>query len=124
MGWRPDEFAAFGLDVHQRGARTDEMLDVMNRLWSGERATYRGPFFELDDVRLMPPPVQQPRPTTWIGGHGPAAMRRAARFGDGIVGVYIKPVEYEQYCLELDACGRDAASPGWPAVWKLLHGVA
>lgn len=106
VGWRPDEFAAFGLDVHERGARTDEMLEVMNRLWSGETVTHKGRFFDLDGVRLMPPPVQQPRPTTWIGGHGRAAMRRAARFGDGIVGAYIKADEYALYLDELDACGR------------------
>ena len=109
VGWRPDEFAAFGLDVHQRGARTDEMLEVMNRLWAGGPVDFHGRFFDLDGVVLMPPPVQRPRPRTWIGGHGRAAMRRAARYGDGIIGAYVTPEEHAMYLEELAAAGRDPA---------------
>jgi probable F420-dependent oxidoreductase len=109
VGWRADEFAAFGRDLHERGARTDEMLEVMNRLWAGDVVTHHGRAFDLDGVRLMPPPVQRPRPRTWIGGHGRRAMRRAARFGDGIIGAYVKPEEHATYLEELAACGRDPA---------------
>ena len=107
VGWRPEEFAAFGSDLHERAATTDEALEVMNRLWSGEPVTFEGRRFRLDGVRLMPPPVQRPRPPTWIGGYGRAAMRRAARFGDGIVGAFVTPETYRIYVEELAAAGRD-----------------
>jgi probable F420-dependent oxidoreductase len=107
VGWREEEFAAFGSELGERGATTDEALEVMNRLWSGEPVTFEGRCFRLDGVRLMPPPVQRPRPPTWIGGYGRAAMRRAARFGDGIVGAFVKPETYRLYHEELAAAGRD-----------------
>ena len=61
VGWREEEFAAFGSDIHERAATTDEALEVMNRLWSGEPVTLHGRRFRLDGVQLMPPPVQRPR---------------------------------------------------------------
>jgi alkanesulfonate monooxygenase SsuD/methylene tetrahydromethanopterin reductase-like flavin-dependent oxidoreductase (luciferase family) len=109
VGWRQEEFDAFGAELAERARDTDEALDVMNRLWSGDRVTFEGRRFRLDGVRLMPPPVQRPRPRTWIGGHGPAAMRRAARFGDGIVGAYVTPEANALYLGALAAAGRDPA---------------
>jgi alkanesulfonate monooxygenase SsuD/methylene tetrahydromethanopterin reductase-like flavin-dependent oxidoreductase (luciferase family) len=81
-GEYPPEFAAAGASVAGRGARTDEALDVLVRLLSGETVTARGEFGVLDGLRLDPPPVQRPRVPLWVGGRQPAAMRRAGRFAD------------------------------------------
>jgi probable F420-dependent oxidoreductase len=76
------EFAAFGEadDARERAARLDEGLAVLTRLLSGEEATHRGARYTVDGVALAPPPVQRPRVPIWIGGHSPAALRRAARW--------------------------------------------
>jgi probable F420-dependent oxidoreductase len=77
------EFDAVGIPVQTRGRRTNEMLAVMKRLWTEEHVTHHGDFFDLEDVTLLPHPVQQPHPPIWVAGRSEAAMRRAAVLGDG-----------------------------------------
>ena len=77
------EFDAVGVDVHTRGKRTDEMLQVMKRLWTEEHVSHHGDFFDFDDVTLLPFPAQKPNPPVWVSGRSDAAMRRAALMGDG-----------------------------------------
>jgi alkanesulfonate monooxygenase SsuD/methylene tetrahydromethanopterin reductase-like flavin-dependent oxidoreductase (luciferase family) len=90
-GEYPPEFAAAGVPVAGRGARTDEALAVLVRLLCGERVTAQGEFGSLQDLRLDPPPVQQPRPPLWVGGRKPAAMRRAGRFADTWLPYMVSP---------------------------------
>ena len=77
------EFDAVGVDVHTRGKRTDEMLQVMKRLWTEEHVSHHGEFFDFDDVTLLPFPAQKPYPPIWVSGRSDAAMRRAGVMGDG-----------------------------------------
>ncbi len=77
------EFDAVGVDVHTRGKRTDEMLQVMQRLFTEEHVSHHGDFFDFDDVSLLPFPAQKPYPPVWISGRSEAAMRRAGVMGDG-----------------------------------------
>ena len=77
------EFEALGVPVRTRGRRTDEMLEVMKRLWTEEHVTHHGSFFDFEDVTLLPAPVQQPHPPIWVAGRSDASMRRAALLGDG-----------------------------------------
>ena len=77
------EFDAVGVSVRTRGRRTNEILEVMKRLWTEEQVSHRGEFFDFDDVTLLPRPVQQPYPPIWVSGRSEAAMRRAALLGDG-----------------------------------------
>ena len=77
------EFDTLGIPVNTRGRRTDEMLEVMKRLWTEEHVTHQGRFFDFEDVTLLPKPYQQPHPPIWVAGRSDAAMRRAALLGDG-----------------------------------------
>ena len=77
------EFDAMGIAKSTRGRRTDEMLGVMKRLWTEEKVTHRGRFFEFSDVTLLPQPVQDPYPPIWVSGRSEPAMIRAALLGDG-----------------------------------------
>ena len=77
------EFEALDIPVRTRGRRTDEILQVLKRLWTEEHVTHRGRFFSFDDVTLLPRPLQQPYPPIWVAGRSEAAMRRAAVLGDG-----------------------------------------
>ena len=77
------EFEALDIPVRTRGRRTDEILQVLKRLWTEEHVTHQGQFFSFDDVTLLPRPVQQPYPPIWVAGRSEAAMRRAAVLGDG-----------------------------------------
>lgn len=82
-GWLKEEFDALGLDFHQRGARTDEAIAAMRVLWREGASTYRGKHFNFHDVKSFPKPAQTAGVPIHIGGHSPAAARRAGRMGDG-----------------------------------------
>ena len=77
------EFAACGVPVNERGARTNEALEVFKRLCTEDDVVFDGRFTQLSGVTLSPKPVQTPNPPIWISGRSEAAMRRCARFGDG-----------------------------------------
>lgn len=76
------EFEAFGDDADPllRAAKLDESLDIVARLWAGERVNHNGPHYMVCDGLLQPGPTQRPRPPIWIGGAAPAALRRAAKW--------------------------------------------
>ena len=93
-GEYPSEFENSGLRVNQRGRRTDECLEVVRRLWNGERVSFSGRHFRLDGAMINPTPVQRPNPPVWVSGRRDAAMRRAARFGEGWVPYFYDPARY------------------------------
>ncbi len=79
---RGPEWTAMHLDPGTRGRKTDEALDIIARLWSGEPVDYDGRHFKLTQVQIAPLPVQRDLPM-WIGGSSEAAIRRTARIGSG-----------------------------------------
>jgi len=84
VGWLREEFAALGApDFDRRGAVSDEYLRIFKMLWTQTPASFRGDFYRFDDLTCLPQPRQKPHPPIWIGGHSRAALRRAARYGDG-----------------------------------------
>ncbi len=82
VGYLRGEFAILGLDVADRGAMTDEFLEVLHLLWEGEGTlAHAGKHFRFDDAVFGPRPPD-PLPV-WVGGNGPRALRRAALHGTG-----------------------------------------
>jgi probable F420-dependent oxidoreductase len=81
--WLEEEWDATGLDFATRGARVDESIEICRRLWFEEVVEHHGEFFDFAAVMFEPKPVQQPSPPILVGGDTPAALRRAARHGDG-----------------------------------------
>ncbi len=79
---RGAEWTAMHLDSTTRGRKTDEALEIIARLWAGERLTYEGRHFRLTDASIAPLPAQPDLPM-WIGGSSDAAIRRTARLGSG-----------------------------------------
>jgi probable F420-dependent oxidoreductase len=85
--WLEEEWRATGLDFATRGRRVDEAIEVCKRLFAEPTVTHHGKFFSFDEVVFEPKPVQQPRPPILVGGESKAALRRAARLGDGWLGM-------------------------------------
>jgi probable F420-dependent oxidoreductase len=79
---RGAEWTAMHIDTTTRGRKTDEALDIISRLWSGETLDYDGRHFKLTKARIAPIPVQPDLPM-WIGGASEAAIKRTARIGTG-----------------------------------------
>jgi probable F420-dependent oxidoreductase len=82
-GENPPEFEACGVPVKERGARTNEALEVIHRLWTEPKVTFEGRFNSLHDVSIAPQPASKPSPPVWVSGRKEAAMRRTARYADG-----------------------------------------
>ncbi|MDH5676746.1 MAG: LLM class flavin-dependent oxidoreductase [Myxococcales bacterium] len=79
---RAPELRRTQLEAAGRGRRVDEMLTLMQRLWSEEQVDFEGEFFRYHNVTIAPRPVQKRLPC-WIGGHSAAAIGRTARHGTG-----------------------------------------
>src|SRR5208282_4233130 len=82
-GWLEEEFTSLGIDFHTRGARTDEAIKSLRSLWSDDAASFHGKHFNFGPVKCYPKPVQKPGVPIHVGGHSPAAAKRAGRYGDG-----------------------------------------
>ncbi|MET0627968.1 MAG: LLM class F420-dependent oxidoreductase [Acidimicrobiia bacterium] len=80
------EYRAVGEEFHNRGARMDEMLAVMEALFTEDRPEFHGRFYDFPPSGFAPKPVQQPHPPILVGGFGPAAFRRCVEVGDGWFG--------------------------------------
>jgi alkanesulfonate monooxygenase SsuD/methylene tetrahydromethanopterin reductase-like flavin-dependent oxidoreductase (luciferase family) len=76
-----DEFALLGEDFDNRAARTEEMVEVMRKLWTGEMVEHHGRFYDFDRLNMRPA-VPHPVPIV-VGGVTEAAYRRIGRYGDG-----------------------------------------
>ena len=113
----PVEFEAAGLRVNQRGRRTDECLEVMRKLWTGEKVTFSGRHFQLTDAMINPLPVQKPNPPVWVSGRRDAAMARAAKFGDGWMPYFYDAPRYRDSVGKIKGfaaeAGRDISGFQW-----------
>jgi probable F420-dependent oxidoreductase len=85
--WLEEEWVATQLDFASRGRRVDEALEVCKRLWTEDEASYHGEFFDFDGAVFVPKCVQDPWPPILVGGESGAALRRAAKHGDGWIGM-------------------------------------
>lgn len=85
--WLEEEWVAAELDFATRGRRVDEALEVCKRLWTEPDVSFDGEFFSFDGAVFEPKCVQSPYPPILVGGESGAALRRAARAGDGWIGM-------------------------------------
>jgi probable F420-dependent oxidoreductase len=105
-GWMREEFDALGVDWKTRGARMDESIDVLRKLWRGGMVEHHGRFFDFARLQISPPPPAPP--PIWVGGASDAALRRAARLGDGWMGSGDDPAQVPAILGRLRALRREA----------------
>jgi probable F420-dependent oxidoreductase len=112
-GWLASEWRAAGLEFASRGSRLDEALAVCKRLWSEPVVEHHGRFFSFPPVAFEPKPVQKPWPPLLVGGESEPALCRAARLGDGWIGLDQTPESARERVARLRAllleAGRGAA---------------
>lgn len=107
LGYQDADFRAFGVAKKHRVGRFEEAIEILDKSWNGERFTHKGRHFDIDDVRVLPRPVQRPRPPLWLGASVPAAVERAGRLGDALV---IGPSMPLAWNVEAAALYRKAAA--------------
>ncbi|MEI7712003.1 MAG: LLM class flavin-dependent oxidoreductase [Rhodospirillales bacterium] len=111
IGYRDVEFKAFGIPRGKMGARFEECMTAVRRLWTEDRVSMHADNFELDNAVCSVKPLQKPTPPIWIGGNADVAVKRAARIGDCW---YVNPHntletierQMDLYKRELDALGK------------------
>lgn len=125
-GWLEEEFDALGVRFDNRGRQMDDAIRLLRRLWTEDIVESDSELYPFRGVMVRPQPVQQPHPPILVGGHSPAAIRRAARLGDGWVPVAPELSELADMLQTLDVAlqeeGRsregfivDARAPGLPS---------
>jgi probable F420-dependent oxidoreductase len=83
LGWSSDEYEAAGVPWRGRGARLEEIIDVLERIWTSDPVEHQGTFVTIPASHIEPKPVQRPRPPILLGGYAPAALDRVGRRADG-----------------------------------------
>ncbi|HZT66716.1 MAG TPA: LLM class F420-dependent oxidoreductase [Acidimicrobiales bacterium] len=116
VGWLREEFDALGVPFDDRGRRTDEHIEVLRALWREPETTYRGDFVRLDRVKSYPKPAQAGGIPIAVGGHSPAAARRAGRLGDEFFPA-VAGLDQLRHLVDVmraaaEEAGRDPASIG------------
>jgi probable F420-dependent oxidoreductase len=108
-GWMREEFEQLGQPFAKRGARMEEMVEVLRTLWKGGMVEHHGEFYDFDRLEMSPAPAR-PVPI-YVGGTSELALRRAARFGDGWIGMY-HPIEELTEIGAFIRAEREAAGRG------------
>lgn len=106
-GEDPHEFWSSGVDPSIRGARTNEAMRILKKLWTEDHVTFNGKHFQLDDVTVYPKPLR-PVPI-FVGGRSDAALRRAGRLGDGYTGIWLS---VERFKAAAERIAEVAAAAG------------
>ncbi|MBT4518917.1 MAG: TIGR03619 family F420-dependent LLM class oxidoreductase [Halieaceae bacterium] len=107
VGWMPEEFEVSDMDFKKRGKRTDEMIEVMKKLWTGERVEHHGEFYDFAPLRMAPKP-KKPIPI-YVGGFSAPALKRAAN-NDGWIADLHTLAELEALLEKLSDYRREAGT--------------
>jgi alkanesulfonate monooxygenase SsuD/methylene tetrahydromethanopterin reductase-like flavin-dependent oxidoreductase (luciferase family) len=122
-GFEPAEFAAFGVPMDETAPRFREAVEVVLEAWTSERLTFHGKFWDFDDVEVLPKPMQQPHPPTWVAATSIEAVSWAASMGYPIL---MDPhasfaeigAKYDHYLADLTA--RGFAAPAETPMARLV----
>jgi probable F420-dependent oxidoreductase len=107
IGWNPVEYEALGLSFSNRGARLEEQIPLMRRLWTEESITHNGRYETVTAAGLAPLPVQRPIPI-WIGGVAPKALARIGRLADGWFPQVLPGPALDEARAVVEAAAREA----------------
>ena len=95
-----------GVDPRTRGRRTDESLDILQRLLAGETVDHSGEFFNFEQARIIPTP--DPPIPVYVGGRADAALRRAGKYADGWLGIWCSSERYAESIAIYNQAAEDA----------------
>jgi len=118
IGYKPDEFALYGAGLEKRGARFEEQLAIVKGLWTQDRLSFKGHYYQIEG-KLEPRPITKPHPPIWIGGWGDVTLRRAATLADnwipGPTAELARLLEgKKQFLAKRQAAGLAAPITEWP----------
>ena len=83
IGWSKDEYDASGIPYRHKGARADEYMQVLKRIWTDDVVEFKGQFYNIPASKIGPKPVQKPHPPILLGGYTPKTFPRIVNYADG-----------------------------------------
>jgi probable F420-dependent oxidoreductase len=105
FGSRESDYKAVEIPFEHRGSRALEQVQLMKRLWSEDSVTFKGKFYNVENLSVGPKPIQKPHPPIWTGGSAEVALQRAGSWADGFI------------------CGSSAI-PEFPSTWEKIASYA
>jgi probable F420-dependent oxidoreductase len=105
FGSRENDYKAVEIPFEHRGSRAVEQVQLMKRLWTEDNVTFKGKFYNVENLSVGPKPIQKPHPPIWTGGSAEVALKRAGSWADGFI------------------CGSSAI-PDFPSTWEKIAGYA
>jgi probable F420-dependent oxidoreductase len=114
VGWLEGEFEALGVPFRERGRRTDEAIELFREVWTQEYPEIKTASHRLIGLKASPLPLQKPRPPILVGGSSEAALRRAARLGDGWHASGVPPSVFRASALAVGNFWKEAKREGAP----------
>jgi probable F420-dependent oxidoreductase len=120
IGWLAEEFKAMGVPFERRGARHDDYIEAMRKVWSGDVVEHASDFLDWSGFKSHPLPIQKPFPLV-IGGSKGKVFERVARFGQGWYAPATSLPEIQEMMIPLDAAcekiGRDRSTIEVSTMW-------
>lgn len=105
FGSRENDYKAVEIPFEHRGSRAVEQVQLMKRLWTEDNVTFKGKFYNVENLSVGPKPIQKPHPPIWTGGSAEVSLKRAGTWADGFI------------------CGSSAI-PDFPSTWEKIAGYA
>lgn len=105
FGSRESDYRAVEIPFEHRGSRAVEQVQLMKRLWTEDNVTFKGKFYNVENLSVGPKPIQKPHPPIWTGGSAEVALKRAGSWADGFI------------------CGSSAI-PEFPSTWEKIASYA
>ncbi len=122
LGYRPEEYAIYGIPMAERASRLAEGVEIIRRLWTEKSVTHSGRHWQFSDASIAPRPLQQPSPPIIVGAQVQAAIVRAAKIGDGWLVVPIPTLDQLEKQMSLYTSTRSQAGlPPSQHVCRLLE---
>jgi len=115
LGWWPLEYQVHGSVFRERGARMEEALQILKKVWTEEDTAWEGRFWNFPELTVHPRPVQTPHPPLWVAGVADAAVERAARLGDAWLCGPVQSLSKARSCLDLyrKTCAHHGRGDDW-----------
>ena len=96
-GWKEVEYGAYGYPFPRpvtRIRQMEETIEIVKRMWTQDKATFKGKYYAVEDALCYPRPVQKPHIPVWVGGTGNLTLKVAAKHADAVNFAWSQPISY------------------------------
>ena len=125
IGYKPDEFELYQVPLEKRGARFEEAVQLIKKLWTEEEVHFEGNYYQVHGLKIEPKPISKPHPPIWLGGWGKLSLARAAKYGDAWIpgptaNLHKLLSAQKLYRENLQKAGKDVHSPVTPLTREVV----